>query len=152
MASVDLRFAVALPVTTDLLFGTAGAPSQYARPASDITDGAWLPSTGTDLFAMVDEATYSDTDYVYTESASACTMALGSLTDPVSSAGHILRYRMLSGSGSLTIRLKQGASTIATFGPHTATGAAQDFEQTLTGGQADSITDYTALRVELEAA
>ena len=50
------------------------------------------------------------------------------------------------------LALKQGSTTIASWGPHSLTGSAQDFAQTLTGGQADSITDYSALRVEFTSA
>ena len=121
-------------------------------PVSDVAAGSWLPSSGSDLYAMVDETAYSDTDYIYATSATTCTLALTSGSDPSSSSGHILRYRLLAGSGSISVVLKQGTSTIASWGPHTLTGAAQDFAQTLTGTQADSITDYSALRVEITSA
>ena len=55
-------------------------------------------------------------------------------------------------SHSWSVALKQGSTTIASWGPHSLTGSAQDFAQTLTGGQADSITDYSALRVEFTSA
>jgi hypothetical protein len=37
---------------------------QKARPVSDTAAGGWTASSGSDLFAMVDEATASDTDYI----------------------------------------------------------------------------------------
>ena len=126
--------------------------AQKLAPVSDVSDGAWLPSTGADLYATLDEDLYSDTDYIYATSATTCTLALASGSDPASSTGHILRYRLLAGSGSISVVLKQGTSTIASWGPHSLTGSAQDFAQTLTGGQADSITDYSALRVEFTSA
>lgn len=125
---------------------------QLLSPISDVSDGDWLPSTGTDLYATVDEASYSDTDYIYATSATTCTLALATGSDPAVSTGHTLRYRLLSGSGTVTVTLKQTSTTIASWGPHTLTGTAQDFAQTLTGGQADSITDYSALRVEITSA
>lgn len=128
----------------------AGA-AQLLVPASDVSAGGWVPSSGSDLYAMLDESTYSDADYISSSTASSCTVALVTGTDPRVSTGHILRYRLLAGSGSVAVTLKQSAATIASFGPHTITGAAQDFEQTLSGGQADSITDYSALRVEFTA-
>jgi hypothetical protein len=126
--------------------------TQKLAPVSDVAAGSWLPSSGSDLYAMVDETAYSDTDYIYATSATTCTLALTSGSDPSSSSGHILRYRLLAGSGTIAVALKQGSTTIASWGPHSLTGSAQDFAQTLTGGQADSITDYSALRVEFTSA
>jgi hypothetical protein len=120
-------------------------------PVSDVSDGSWLPSTGTDLYATVDESSYSDTDYIYAASATTCTLALATGTDPAVSTGHVLRYRLLAGSGAVTVTLKQNTTTIASWGPHTLSGSAQDFAQTLSAGEADSITDYSALRVEFTA-
>lgn len=129
----------------------AAGDVQLLSPVSDVSDGDWLPSTGTDLYATVDESAYSDTDYIYATSATTCTLELATGTDPAVSTGHTLRYRLLSGSGSVTVALKQSTTTIASWGPHTLTGAAQDFAQTLSTGEADSITDYSALRVEFTA-
>lgn len=33
-------------------------------PTADNTDGAWTPSTGTDLYACIDEAAQDDADYI----------------------------------------------------------------------------------------
>lgn len=38
--------------------------SQFARPDSDVADGAWTPSTGSDLYAVVDETSADDADYM----------------------------------------------------------------------------------------
>lgn len=126
--------------------------TQKLAPVSDVSAGSWTPSSGSDLYAMLDETAYSDADYIYATSATTCTLALASGSDPSSSTGHILRYRLLAGSGKIAVTLKQSTTTIASWGPHTLTGAAQDFAQTLTSGEADSITDYSALRVEFTSA
>lgn len=126
--------------------------TQKLAPVSDAAAGSWTPSSGTDLYAMLDETVASDADYIETASESTCMLALASGSDPASSTGHVLRYRLLAGSGTIAVTLKQGSTTIASWGPHTLTGSAQDFAQTLTGGEADSITDYTALRVEFTSA
>lgn len=130
------------------LLPSSGVAPQYLAPVSDVAAGSWLPSTGSDLYAMLDETSYSDTDYIYTTSATTATLGIASGGDPAVSTGHILRYRLLAGSGKIAVTLKQSSTTIASWGPHTLTGAAQDFAQTLTAGEADSITDYSALRVE----
>jgi len=96
---------------------------------------------------MLDESAYSDADYIVSTTSSTCEMRVTVGTDPVSSTGHILRYRLLAGTGTISASLKQGSTTIASYGPHMLTGAAQDFAQTLSGGEADSITDYSDLRV-----
>ncbi len=130
----------------------ATVSTQKLSPVSDVSAGSWTPSSGSDLYAMLDETAYSDADYIYATSATTCTLALASGSDPSSSTGHILRYRLLAGSGKIAVTLKQSTTTIASWGPHTLTGAAQDFAQTLTSGEADSITDYSALRVEFTSA
>lgn len=128
------------------------APQQVLAPVSDIADGAWTPSTGTDLYACVDEATYSDADYIAATTATTCELAFAAGTDPASSVDHALQYRLLAGNGTIAVALKQGAATIASFGPHTLTGVAQAMQQALSGAQADSITDYAALSVAITAA
>ena len=42
----------------------AGASRTHWRPESDISAGGWTASTGSDLFAMVDEETPNDGDYI----------------------------------------------------------------------------------------
>ncbi len=40
------------------------ATSPIARPSTDLTTTGWTASTGTDLFACIDEVTYDDADYI----------------------------------------------------------------------------------------
>ena len=126
---------------------TSAGSVQLLYPSSDISTGAWTPSTGTTLYATVDEAAYDDADYIQASTASTCEMKFGAGSDPLSSVGHVLKYRLLPGSGNIAAVLKCGSTTIASFGPHALTGSAQDFVQTLSGTQADSITDYADLRI-----
>lgn len=43
----------------------AGMPTgQFARPTSDVAAGTWTPSAGSDLYAMVDETSANDSDYM----------------------------------------------------------------------------------------
>lgn len=125
--------------------------AQYARPTSDVSAGTWTASSGSDLYAMLDETSASDADYIVTTGASTCEVALGSLTDPASSSGHIVRYRISATSGGITVRLRQGTTTIATWAHAPAPTSLTTYAQTLTSGEADSITDYTALRLQFEA-
>jgi hypothetical protein len=139
-----------------ILFLGSAVPTviyQHARPDADVSDGAWLPSTGSDLYACIDETTYSDTDYIYTPSLSSCTIALGNLSDPSSSDNHVVRYRAKGdGATDLVVTLKQGSTTIATWTETNASSTMTTYEHTLTSGEADNITDYTDLRLVFEAA
>lgn len=132
-------------------FFTPVVTAQYARPTSDISSGTWTASSGSDLYAMLDESAPDDGDYIVTTGASTCEVALGTLSDPGSSAGHVVRYRISSASGGITVRLRQGTTTIATWTHASAPSSLTTYEQTLTGGEADSITDYSALRLQFEA-
>jgi hypothetical protein len=137
------------PETIPLFFSTVTA--QYARPTSDVSSGTWTASSGSDLYAMLDETAASDADYITTTGASTCEVALNTLSDPSSSTGHIVRYRISASSGGITVRLRQGTTTIATWTHASAPTSLTTYEQTLTGGEADSITDYSALRLQFEA-
>lgn len=125
--------------------------AQYARPTSDVSAGTWTASTGSDLYAMLDETTANDADYISTVNASICEVALGSLTDPASSTGHVVRYRIAADSGGIIVRLRQGTTTIASWTHNPAPSSLTTYAQTLTGGEADSITDYSALKLQFEA-
>ena len=128
--------------------------SQYARPISDIsnTGDTWELSSGSDIYALLDEVTPNDSDYIYTESSDTNTCVLGatSLTDPVSSADHVIRYRYLGqANNELIVSLYQGTTKIMDC-PQTGTaGSWTTVAITLTGTQADSITDYGALRFQI---
>ncbi|RDD62620.1 LamG-like jellyroll fold domain-containing protein [Ferruginivarius sediminum] len=132
---------------------------QYLRPSQDGNAGNWSPSTGSDLYAMLDEANPDDGDYIESSNLPAnevTQIKLGAAADPGVNTGHVIRYRYeKTGSAQidLTVRLTQGqgGTTVATWShtniPTSWTGA----EQTLTTGEADSITDYADLWLEFEA-
>lgn len=127
--------------------------TRYATPSSDVTDGTWTPSTGADLYAVIDEPTYDDADYIVTASPSTCQIALSSVVDPGTSTGQALKYRAQSSTGATLIaRLKQGTTTIASATHTNVPSAWTDYMMVLTSGECDAITNYGDLRVELEAA
>ena len=146
---------------------TGGAGVQKAYAISDTTVGNWTGEGGevTNLYTHIDETSYSDADYVKSEeapSSSPYVCRLTSLTDPVSSTGHILRYRYLkSATGdqtiNLTVQLRQGYTNEGSPGTqiaewtHSNIDAVTTAEQTLSGAQADTITDYTSLFVRFVA-
>lgn len=123
-----------------------------ARPSSDTTAGAWLPSTGSSLYATLDEVSPDDADYIYTNSVSTCKIALNAVTDPLTSSGQIVSYRVWSpNSDGLTVRLMQGATEIASWTHTVLPTSPTTYQQTLTAGQCDAITDYSVLAIQLES-
>ena len=147
----DNPWQVFAPLERHLPISFPVVAAQFARPTADSSTGTWTASTGSDLFAMLDETTADDGDYIITSGTSTCEVALTSLSDPASSADHIVRYRISATSGGITVRLRQGTTTIATWTHATAPTSLTTYTQTLTGGEADSITDYTALKLQFEA-
>ena len=82
------------------------------QPSSDISTGAWTPSTGTTLYGCIDETPYSDADYISASNATTCEVGLPPFAFPIT-AGVTLSYRAASTSGStLTVSLKQNGSII----------------------------------------
>ena len=123
-----------------------------ARPRADTASGSWLPSTGATLYGCVDEATADDTDYIYANSATTCQLALSSVVDPGTTSGQVVSYRAWSPSGNgLVVRLKCGATTVATWTHATLPGTVTQYDQSLSAGEIAAITDYADLRVEFES-
>lgn len=129
-------------------------PPQYARPNADISNTGWTPSTGSDLYPMVGETVRDDDTYIYTNTAgSLCELALSDVTDPATSADHLpsLVLSAPSGGGGMIVRLMEGASQRASWTYDPLPTSATLYQPTLTGGEADSITDYANLRYQFEA-
>jgi len=139
-------------------------PSQRLAPSADSADGSWTDQAGgTSLAAAIDESTASDTDYIRSNvapSTSSCRVKLASGGDPASSSGHKINWRTgKQGTRTLnmTVKLYQGGGNslgagtlIATFNRN-GVGALTTYTETLSGGEADSITDYTDLYLEFTA-
>lgn len=132
--------------------------AQFARPDSDVSDGTWTnqASSNVNMFNVIDESSADDADYIRTANPTGtetCTFGLSDVTDPVSPSGHTVRWRAkvanrVDDTINLSIFLRQGATLIATC----RTGAITDTSftagsYTLSGAEADAITDYTDLRL-----
>lgn len=131
--------------------------TQIGSPVSDVSVGLW---SATPLWQKVDEFTASDADLIVSAtnpSNDTCEVGLTTTTtDPVSSSNHIVSYRYAkSASGGrtidLTVRLMQGTTIIATFSHTNIGNTVTQADQTLTGAQADSITNYGDLRLRFIA-
>lgn len=148
--------------------------AQFATPDADITDGTWLDE-GASNINLYDGLTPDtpgsigagdDTDYIESvsaPSAEACAFSLSNIEDPAVSTGHVMRWRRgkNSAGGSqidLTVELRQGyvsegtpGTLINTFSDTNIPDAFTTTSDTLTGGEADAITDYTDLQVRFVA-
>lgn len=130
------------------------------RPDGDLLAGGWTTHTGatSPLWDQLDEVYYDDGDYIRSSAGPSSDLVRLSMTngaDPGVSTGHVLRYRYgkqdAAGQVDLIVRLKQGVSTIATWTHTDIPLSPVTVEQTLSGGETDSITDYTDIRLEFEA-
>ena len=137
--------------------------AQFGRPSADTVRTAWTDQAGgtTNIYTTIDETVASDADYIKTAAPPGTNeyeTLLTSLTDPVSSTGHIMRWRRrkqpASGSAqiNLTVRLLQGGTQIVSRADTDIPGTFTDSSYTLSAGEADAITDYTDLRLEWVAA
>ena len=150
-----------------LAFSQAGQSDiQIARPNSDVSKGGWTDTTGGNnngiLYDEINESVRSDTNYARSSSitlissSDTWTAGLSSVTDPQTSSNHIVSYVYRKSGGTATInitaRLMQGGTQIAAW-THNNVGTSFTLaQQTLTGVQADSITDYSDLRLQFTAA
>lgn len=137
----------------------------HARPISDVAIGGWKTYLGgtTNLYQMIDEQIPDDADYIKSSNIESgqddtTKFGLASRTDPQTPDNHTVsaRLRKTPVSGSLTtncvVSLYQGVTLIAEW---TESNVGTDWvtvEHTLTAGQANSITDYSALRLHFKAA
>lgn len=147
--------------------------AQFSTPSADIFDGTWLDDTAAaTLFAHIvpgtpgsigsgDDATFIES--VLNPSSTPVALELSDITDPVSSTGHIMRWRRqkdaaAGGQMDLTMELRQGytgeggqGTLINTFADSDIPSAWATASDTLTGGEADAITDYTDLQLRMIA-
>jgi hypothetical protein len=127
--------------------------AQFGYPISDISTGGW---TNTPLWSQLDDN--SDADYITSSknpTVDTFENALTStLSDPSSSSGHIIRARLYcskANNGTGNIYLYQGTTLIASYAiPGNLATAFTTYSYTLTGTEADNITDYTDLRIRVD--
>ena len=139
--------------------------AQFARPDLDTNNvDAYTDQGGgsTNLYTTIDEVSFSDADYIRTvtdPSTDVIVFRLSDVTDPVSSVNHVLRVRAGTDQAAggnpvnLTAQLRmtyvsEGAqgTLIATLSQAPISdGSFTTYTYTLSGAEADAITDYTAL-------
>jgi hypothetical protein len=159
-------------VTQQPFFGiikyTGGAMAQFLRPNADTNNpGTYTnqAASSTNIYQAIDEAVADDADYIQSPVAPTSTKVyvtkLQSGTDPVSSSGHVLRWRYNKDAAggaqiNMTVELRQAYVSEASLGTLIATRTFNNVSDvftndnyTLTGGEADAITDYTNLYLRI---
>jgi hypothetical protein len=122
--------------------------AQYARPDSDITLNNWDDPS----WSTIDEETPNDGDYTDQVGTGELVVGLSDVTDPESSSGHVFRWRAKStGSGQkegLSCSLYEG-TTLRAASPSENLDRTEftTFTYTLSSAEADSIGDYSNLRL-----
>jgi hypothetical protein len=132
-----------------------GLTPQRGRPASDISTGGWTSSLGGPLYDALNETTQDDGDYIYSPNnptTETFEVKLAAMSDPSSAAGHIFRIGLaaLNLDTTFTLSLVQGESpgTVLDSWDETVTaGQTVTRSRTLDASVANSITDYTDLRL-----
>lgn len=136
--------------------------AQFGRPSTDTTRDNWEEDDGTttSIFDQIDEVSSDDADYIRTglvPTNDVYVTKLTPLTDPLQSTGHVLRYRYgkdVTGGAAidLTVQLRQGyvnegsPGTLIKEQVHSSVAVFPVAGSvTLSGAEADSITDYTDL-------
>ena len=136
---------------------------QFARPSADTVRTAWTDEAGgiVDIYTGIDEVTAEDVEYIKTPTppgANEFETLLTTVQDPLSSANHVMRWRRrkqpAAGSAqiNLTVRLMEGATQRVTQSDTNLPGTFTDTSYTLSGGEADTISNYADLRLEFVAA
>lgn len=136
---------------------------QFARPSADTSIGTYTDAGGgtTNIFQSIDESSANDSDYirsVVSPSSAVYVCALSSVTDPALSTGHIMRMRTSVDQASqetldFTQQLRQGYTNEGAQGTLIASQSRNgvtsttwtDSSYTLSGGEADAITNYAQL-------
>lgn len=142
--------------------------AQFGRPSTDTTREAWEEDDGTTdaLWGRIDEATADDVDFIRSAvvpTTDAYVTKLTSITDPQQSTGHIVRYRYGKDAAAgaqidLVVQLRQGYVSEASLGTLIASATHTNVSSgwtagtiTLTGPEADTITNYGDLFVRITA-
>jgi hypothetical protein len=148
--------------------------TQYATPDADISDGNWVDEAAgqVDLYNGITPDTPGsigvgdDTDYIESPAnptAEACGFGLSTIEDPASSSGHIINWRAKKdavggGQIDLTVQIRETYVSEASQGTLIGQKAVVDLTSTiandtttLSGAEADTITDYADLQIRFVA-
>jgi hypothetical protein len=101
---------------------------------------------------MLDEDKSPDSDYCYTNSAGTMEVKLASGSAPTVQTGHTLRYRLRGdGTCDALVKLICGTTVIAQWTETNVPAVDTDYERTLDSSPSFTISDYSDLRISVEA-
>jgi hypothetical protein len=124
----------------------------FARPTSDITT-QWTTSTGIDHYALIDETTANDADYIYATAAGQTDeLRLASMSAPQAGTDLLINYRVqgIVGSASVTLSLVCNTTVIATDTTRTFNG---DYTLNVPSATwSPAVTDWTNMRLRFVSA
>jgi len=123
----------------------------YARPASDITT-QWTPSTGTSHYALINEVTPDDANYIYATAPSQTDeVKLGPMTTPNAGTSVNINYRVqgIVAGASVTTSLYCNTTLIKADTARTTNGT---YTMTVTSAEWASVADWTNMRIRFVSA
>lgn len=115
---------------------------QILTPNGDVSVGGWVSSLGGTLSAAIDETSPDAADYIVDSTGSSAEISCTSGNNPLTGGGYV-DVQMGAGSGNLSISLKQGGTTLQSWGPFAYTASAQDLSLLITA----TITNASDLRL-----
>lgn len=136
---------------------------QYGRPSADVTSSSFATQNAvtTNIYTYIDEAVRDDADYIVSNTSPSNNVyvcKLSSLTDPLTNTGHVVTFTYARSVDTnaeqidLLVQLREAYANEASPGTHIANVSITDIPYTwtantltLTGVQADAITDYANL-------
>lgn len=139
--------------------------AQYAYPDADTSVGNWAASTGSNRYAMIDDAydvaagTADDTSISVSDDSmatpEAITVSLSSVTDPSSATGHsvVVLWNDEGGMGgiNLNVNLKDSDGGAVKDEDFSASSSPETSTMTLNAAQANGISGYDNLALVLTA-
>jgi hypothetical protein len=131
------------PSNVMLAYEIIGA--QVAVPDADVSAGTWSPSTGTDLYATLDEVPPSFADYIFSSLDGNSKVSLAPLSAPRSGAQSLRLTARGSPAKKLVARLLEGANVRGTLSIDPLTTSDTHYAADIGG----TVVDYTALDVDL---
>lgn len=103
------------PTDTDTVGLTVRAITTTSRPAADVDTTGWTASAGTDFFALIDETTYSLTDYIDSPTITgAADWITFDLDYPRATGDHVIPVwaSVPGGTGTLKVRFEDDSATV----------------------------------------
>lgn len=127
--------------------------TQFARPASDITVGGWLPTPiAPKLSEVIADDNTTKVSVTLNGTSDTFEVKLSNLLGPVR-AGHTIRIRTACGTvpGAFLVELYESTILRASFAADDGSGLFNTTTYVLSAAEANSISDYQNLRVRVRA-